>query len=198
MDSGTWHGTFSAPSYLSAGNSFGMGQAADLNRDGKPDLVLRERNSSALWTLYNQGEGRFTEGPKAMYTAGLTLRALKIADLNRDGRQDLVVLTSNTVQVILARDVGFEAARSLAAPTDSRYLLLGRMNADLSLDAVVRHAGGVSVLAGDGAGGLAPLSSAAAAAGLESFDFALDDWDRDGRIDVAVAAGTGLHLLLNR
>jgi Na+-translocating ferredoxin:NAD+ oxidoreductase RnfD subunit len=64
--------------------------AADLNGDGRPDLIVTTTNGIKL--LWNNGDGTFTEGAK---TAGLTASGwytgVAIADVNGDGRPDIFV-----------------------------------------------------------------------------------------------------------
>jgi Na+-translocating ferredoxin:NAD+ oxidoreductase RnfD subunit len=64
--------------------------AADLNGDGRPDLVVTTTNGLKL--LWNDGDGTFREGARA---AGLTAAGwytgVAVADVNGDGRPDVFV-----------------------------------------------------------------------------------------------------------
>ena len=64
--------------------------AADLNGDGRPDLVVTTANGIKL--LWNNGNGTFTEGARA---AGLNAAGwytgVAVADVNGDGRPDIFV-----------------------------------------------------------------------------------------------------------
>jgi hypothetical protein len=90
---GNGNGTFTAP--VLAGTfdrNYSNIAAADLNRDGLADLVLK--TSGSLGGGYSVGvissqPGR-TFGPEVNYTAGTGLSSLAITDLNHDGLPDLV------------------------------------------------------------------------------------------------------------
>ncbi len=64
--------------------------AADLNGDGRPDLIVTTTNGIKL--LWNSGSGTFTEGARA---AGMTEQGwytgVAVADVNGDGRPDIFV-----------------------------------------------------------------------------------------------------------
>jgi Na+-translocating ferredoxin:NAD+ oxidoreductase RnfD subunit len=64
--------------------------AADLNGDGRPDLIVTTTNGIKL--LWNNGNGTFSEGARA---AGMTgsgwYTGVAVADVNGDGRPDVFV-----------------------------------------------------------------------------------------------------------
>jgi Na+-translocating ferredoxin:NAD+ oxidoreductase RnfD subunit len=64
--------------------------AADLNGDGRPDLIVTTTNGIKL--LWNNGNGTFTEGARAAgMTASGWYTGVAIADVNGDGRPDVFV-----------------------------------------------------------------------------------------------------------
>jgi Na+-translocating ferredoxin:NAD+ oxidoreductase RnfD subunit len=64
--------------------------AADLNGDGRPDLVVTTTNGIRL--LWNNGNGTFTEGGRAAgMTASGWYAGVAVADVNDDGRPDVFV-----------------------------------------------------------------------------------------------------------
>lgn len=172
------------------------GSAADFNQDGKLDLAFG-LSSDGLDYFINDGTGMFAR--LGLPGTPFSIRDLSTGDLNKDGRPDLVALTTDAVMVGLARSGGFQALRSYGGLMFAKNVALGYLNSDLHLDAVVRDNNGVSVMAGDGTGGLAPLSTIAAGVppGLYS-QLALEDWNRDEKMDVAIASGNSVIVLLNQ
>jgi hypothetical protein len=64
--------------------------AADLNGDGRPDLIVTTTNGIRL--LWNQGNGTFSEGARAAgMTASGWYTGVAVADVNGDGRPDVFV-----------------------------------------------------------------------------------------------------------
>src|SRR5215216_7793104 len=64
---------------------------ADLNRDGKPDIVATHHDQSALTVMIGDGRGGFTEANGSPLDFGVSLFQLILADVNRDARMDIVV-----------------------------------------------------------------------------------------------------------
>jgi len=81
------------------------GGGVDINNDGRPDVVLIDRQFTSrnpmtgeefsLWVFLGKGSGRFTMVPPS--TTGLThtARDITYGDLNGDGRMDLVTVNGS-------------------------------------------------------------------------------------------------------
>lgn len=77
-------------------------RAADLEGDGALDLLVADFNTPNLYTYRGDGTGTFA--PAVRVDAGGPVRDVVAADLNRDGRTDLVTVNADqTVSVILNR-----------------------------------------------------------------------------------------------
>ncbi|MFZ0342564.1 MAG: FG-GAP-like repeat-containing protein, partial [Gaiellaceae bacterium] len=64
--------------------------AADLNGDGRPDLIVT--TATGIKLLWNNGNGTFTEGARAAgMTASGWYTGVAVADVNGDGRPDVFV-----------------------------------------------------------------------------------------------------------
>ena len=184
--------------------------AADLNADGRPDLVTANSEEAAgLTVLMNTttagaGEPSFT-GPTP-FPAGDQPWSVATPDLNRDGRPDLVTANAGSsdgvagVTVLLNTTAAGAAAPSFAAPApiDTGAFPLGvaasDLNADGKLDLVTANnfdpAGGNSVLLNTTpAGATAPSFAGPLAfpAGDGPYSVIAADVNSDGKPDLVTA-----------
>ena len=105
----------------------------DFNNDGKPDIVVGGGNSSNDVVLrLGNGDGTF-QPPAAVGTAsGSNIVDLAAADLNRDGKLDIVALTiEGTIDVFYGNGNGtFQPPLSVAASTSATTLAVGDFTGD--------------------------------------------------------------------
>lgn len=159
---------------------------ADLDRDGKPDLVVV---SSGVQILLGRGDGQFVPG--ASFADGEYPAAVVVRDFNGDGRLDIVTAnqTAGTVSAYLGKGDGtFGANRESVATSNIAMLAAGDLDGDGKADLVVSNGGMTSVLFGTGAGtfvraqdlGLVDLVRGAT----------LGDVDGDGQLDLVLALGS--------
>jgi len=129
---------------------------ADLNGDGRPDLATADYNgtSGTLSVLLGDGTGAFPA--YRTYAVGDSPSSVAVADVNGDGRRDLVTTNSgsgsNTVNVLLANGDGtFQTARIYYAGASPFAVATGAFNGDTFPDlAVVTSAGNLAVLLNNG------------------------------------------------
>lgn len=96
-------GTFGSPRAVNSGEAVESGTAlslGDLNRDGKLDLALLERNE--ILVVYQREDGRLGEPERLPHTAE-NPRMLKAIDLDGDGGDDLVLLDGGTDDPVRVR-----------------------------------------------------------------------------------------------
>jgi len=111
------------------------------------------------------------------------------ADLNRDGAAELVLVSSgtNAVTVIPVTPAGLGPPVPFPAGQEPRALAVADFTGDGHVDVAVAGASGITILPGDGAGGLgAPQLSVSGAAGG---DMVTADFDRDGHADLLAPVG---------
>jgi hypothetical protein len=126
---------------------------ADLNGDGRPDLVVTNFKSNTVSVLLGNGDGTFAAAHN-FAVGDEPSKGAVLADLNGDGRPDLAVANfgSNTVSVLLGNGDGtFAAAQNFATGTQPNGVVAADLNGDGRLDLATSNFGSnsVSVLLGN-------------------------------------------------
>jgi hypothetical protein len=99
---GLGDGTFRTPFYVSVGNTPNSIIVADFNGDGIPDLAIAQMNTEgaagSVSVLLGKGNGAFQQA--VYYVAGSHPSQVVAADVNVDGRLDLVAIAGRSVAVL--------------------------------------------------------------------------------------------------
>jgi hypothetical protein len=181
----------------------GPGQVvlADVNGDGRLDLLTRHLLERLLTVQLGDGTGRFAAAPAGQINLSYMPGDLELGDVNGDKTLDLAVTTSDrdTVDIFLGDGKGgFKRAQaspftvSAAVEFHTRSLDLVDLNEDGKLDIVTanRRRNSFATLFGDGRGGFSPGPTATLfPAGQNQYAFAFGDVDGDGHLDVVTASG---------
>ena len=178
---------------------------ADFDADGKPDIAAVNRFSNTLSIYKNTtSTGSFSASSfaaKVDFAVGTEPYVVRAADLNSDGKPDIVVtnLVSNSLFVFenttTARSINsgsFASPVTLITGTTPHTSSLTDFDRDGLIDIAIANIASntVSVFRNVSAGG--PISSASFAAkvdfpaGATSVDFAAGDVDGDGKADIAI------------
>lgn len=134
-------------------------------------------------------------GPAAEFFTGWHAHAVRIADFNGDGRQDLVVANAfdNSVSRLLGHGDGTFGTKAdfPTAAQQPKSIAIGDLNGDGQLDIVTANQnfdgkliGSVTVLLGDGDGSFKPKVDYDAVFGAH--EAAVGDVDKDGKLDIVV------------
>ncbi len=155
--------------------------AGDLNADGFPDLVYV---GTAGITITTGGQNRISTpfNPANVYTRAAS------ADVNRDGRMDVLVLARDGPFVLLNQPTGFRAPAKLASVSRPLHMAVADVDGD-GLDDLLLSDG-----AADGSGLNDSFLHALSSLGNGTFapaaifragpSFVLFDADRDGMVDI--------------
>ncbi|MCY3021279.1 MAG: VCBS repeat-containing protein, partial [Planctomycetota bacterium] len=176
---------------------------ADVNGDGKADVVLANPFDGTVSVLLGKGDGTFADAKKFATgsDADTGAYAVVVADMNGDGKPDIIVANRNdsTVSVLLGDGAGNFAAPLAPIPTGAAPVALAfaKLSPGSKGDIVVANAGGnsVSVLLGDGAGGFLP-PAAPIPLGYTPASVAIADVSGDGIPDIVTANGSTVSVLL--
>jgi FG-GAP-like repeat len=159
----------------------------DLNHDGKLDLLLSTADNSSgtptfsLSVMLGNGDGTFGAATSTGIT-GLSGVGINLIDLNGDQVPDLLVLTSQGVNVYLGKGDGtFSAAVNYFAGSTPTTMRIGDFNNDGKVDVAVGSAAGIGVLIGKGDGTFAPV--VLSNSGPVEFS-AVGDANGDGKLDL--------------
>ncbi|MEA2163089.1 MAG: hypothetical protein QOK37_1216 [Thermoanaerobaculia bacterium] len=168
----------------------------DATGDGKPDLVMID-NAGVLFVAANRGNATFGNPVQYQSSAGSTSFGMFVtADVNHDGRPDVVVL-GQQLGVMLGRAVGgfdaLPAFQPLETPSQSvPTMLLRDFDGDGNLDLAMAVGGlnsGFAVLRGKGDG---TFGSRTLYASNSSFPtIAAGDFDQDGHLDIVCVGQQG-------
>jgi hypothetical protein len=149
---GNGNGTFQAAQNFRVGSYPTSVAVADVNGDGRLDVVTANFHSNSLSVLVGNGNGTFLTARTVRL--GSSPAAVAVADVNGDGRLDLVVAdyASNGVSVLLGNGNGtFKSAVNFGVGLGPFSVAVADVNRDGLPDLVVANDSGnsVSVLLGN-------------------------------------------------
>lgn len=199
---GNGDGTFQSPVLYDLGGTGPSIAAADVNGDGKPDIISANwngSNNSTVTVLLGNGDGTFQ--PPIASPAPDDPGCLTIADVNSDGKPDALICSENTVAVLLGNGDGtFQGFNNTNFLTG--YCTNAAAVSDLAgngiLDMIAPNQGGggcnpegfAGVLLGDGNGNFQTEVEYEVGADTYAWmDVAVADFNGDGKPDVAVSSG---------
>ena len=124
----------------------------DIDGDGKPDILVTNYNSPSVSVYRNTGTfGSVSFAPKVDYTTGVNPAAVAVADFDKDGRMDMVVVNEAAASFSLFRNIGSSGVLAFAPKVDfttgasPRSIATGDFDADGNIDLVVSNAAAASV-----------------------------------------------------
>jgi len=178
----------------------------DLNADGKLDLITPNLMGNAVTVMMGDGKGGFASAQGSPFPLGPRPGYVAIADLNEDGKPDIVATHDDDplVAVLLGDGAGgFKPAAGspFTTPKSVWGTGIGDVNGDGKKDLVMGSSNhdGITILLGDGKGAFTIASGSPFPAGKLTTYVALADFNKDGKLDIVASnyASGDLTVLLN-
>lgn len=178
---------------------------ADVNHDGKPDLVLADRMEVGI--MLGNGDGTFQH--ETVYDSGGNWAAVAVGDLNGDGKLDIAVAnsdpSSDLLGVLLGNGDGtFQPVQIYHSGSPSpQWIALADVNGDGKLDVIVNNStcadsctnSVVSVLLGNGNGTLRAAKTFNSGMAL---GFVVADVNGDGKADLVAVENNAIGVMLGK
>lgn len=168
---------------------------ADMNGDGKLDVVIANHQSPYLRVFLGDGRGGFhlASGSPVDVHSYPHPHGVVVADFNSDGKLDVATDSwgHNQIEILLGDGTGRLITPGSFFPTGRRpyeRLRTADFNHDGHPDVVTTNLdeGTVSILLGDGRGGLRNAPGSPFSAGAKPWQVAVDDLNGDGNADLII------------
>jgi hypothetical protein len=184
--------------------------AGDLNGDGRDDLVVAATGTNRVFVYLQHADGGFGPTPDYQSDVGIDPSAISLADVNGDGRLDIVITNqfSGDVSVLLndpakpfCAELRFRAGLGLywvdqndgslvmRSFQGSAGVVSGIFDEGKPTDLVVTNSGAnsFSLLQGTGLGGfLNPQAARSFSTGVRPTAVVAGDFNHDGHLDLAI------------
>jgi hypothetical protein len=201
--------------YAQGSGNLGPVTVADVNNDGRADVVARLRDGSEIWVWLGRGDGTFQAERKvpSRFSEGLAASFLTVGDFTGDGRSDLAVVYDTGRQQLISVLPGdgtgsFQQGEGIFTQ-EERYRMMAAadFNHDGRSDLVLRNVDSSSLtLLLSRADGSFRSPAEVGADSLRSGDIfsdvftfqAMGDFNRDGSPDLAYAAPNQISVFLGR
>lgn len=178
-----------------ASTTYGL-DVQDVDNDGMADLIVNQFQTNTIFILKNQSTSVISFAAPVTVTAPGNLNAITTADVNKDGKLDLIATSTLTNQVLVLLNTGSSGSISFAAP-----LILNTSNGpwgvdvadidgDQDIDIIVanRNQAQVNVFLNDGNNASVGFTRVDFASSNATRNIIVGDLDGDAKPDIAYSS----------
>ena len=199
---------FQAPRHIPVGRQPVHVELADVNSDGKLDVLVANSQDGTITVLLNDGQGGLKPVPGSPFAAGPQPNDIAIADFNSDGHLDLAIANHSVPQFTLLLGDGkgsFHPAPgspfTITTKPHSHGIAAADFNGDGNIDVAIESWADdkVTVILGNGKGGFATPGTQYAVGRHPYERLRAADVDGDGRPDIVTGnfEGANVSVLLS-
>jgi hypothetical protein len=190
--------SFDAATNIQTGNGTVDVSIADINLDGRPDIIATSGNSGIFSILKNTsvGSGALTFAPKLDYFSFNHPDHVTVADMDNDGKPDIIISEFSNYEVDVYRNTSSGELISLAPPLsypvgqNPGFLRTGDLDGDGKLDLAVENYSTASISFYKNVsvpGSISLVNRVDSPATASSITFA--DLNGDGKPDISIGNG---------
>lgn len=208
--------SFTAKTTFAAGTAVMKILAADFNGDGKPDIVVSNKDANSISVYINTttpGASTPTFTAKTDFAVNSTSYGLGIGDFNGDGKQDIACANGSAISVFLNTTTPGSTTPTFSAKTDfvttktASYMCTADFNGDGLVDLGYSNATGLTNYCSVYLNNTTPGSSTPVfnnktdyVAGSGPMGVAASDFNLDGKKDLICADGNSgsISVFLNQ
>lgn len=181
--------------FTTLANAEGM-NVADLDGDGKPEMMVPNSNNNTVSVFLNTSTvGNVSYAAGVEFTAHTTPKYVTTADIDGDGKIDMVVANRDGGTVSIIRNtstvgaLSFAPSVSYATGTTPWYLAVGDLDDDGKPDVVIANEGSntVKVFRNTSPVGGVSFDGIDLATGIGPRGLGIADIDGDGKLDIVVS-----------